>query len=232
MQDNFRITFSENGLFFSESGKKYKIPSKFYPIAHKKDVKVFTKNNTVDFSDTQMIRDIYDVVDEIDCNAGFCYTNSEKISSLLQLKFDSVLFYSGWVFTGPTMPKHHAWVVVRNNEEYSIIDSCKYYLLLHVFEEFKNMANSVDRAELARKINRFDLRMKTHEKIIIGKCPDGFLYIGSHDSCTSAKKTFNELVQKYPNHPSYSNKNESAFGASGLQNEIYKVNGKEPFDLR
>lgn len=201
MEKTVKITIIENELYFTMENNKYKIPSKLYPLSRKTKISIFSDRNTENFLDMSAI---CEELDNLYFNAGLCYTNTDKVCRTLTNKVEYIQFYSGWVFAGANPPKHHAWAVVQIGGQIGIIDSYKYNLLQKIIFDYGEHIHQNDwKEKIAQKIVEYDKQMKNHEKIIIGKCPSHFLYVGTPDTLKNARRVYNLLVKKFDKHPSY-----------------------------
>ena len=108
------ITETSSGFKVIPNGyyrRTISVPSALYPMPNSRTTpRLFTPENTEDFTNDS----ISDALSNIEFFPGRCYTNANKIISILGEDFK---FYSGWVFIyGKDV--HNAWVV----KEKSIID--------------------------------------------------------------------------------------------------------------
>jgi hypothetical protein len=222
--DDIKITKMDvkgSNFFFWSGTAKYQIPSKMFPIARKGMLNMFNYSNTEEFADQGLI----EIIDSLDFPEGECYSKSQKVYEKAKDKGYDVTYFSGWLFIGDEMPIHHSWVVYRHDGKLSIIDTAKNKMLLMIQDEHREeLNNSKDwRADFARLIKRYDMRHKTHEKILMGRTAEDFLYIGSPDDMEHAKYLFRQVTNNYPEHPTYMKKGLNAFGRSKLQEELERI---------
>lgn len=105
-----------------------------------------------------------------------------------------------------------------------MVDTMKFNLIRRVEESSPpDKSNPEWRAVFAKHLARMDEVLPLHEKIIIGKAPETFLYVGSPDNAECARELYIRAIQLYPDHPAYREEGASALGYSWLQSEIKKA---------
>lgn len=178
------------------------VPSKEYPMPNNSQIKIFTKQNTEDIN----IKNIDSILENQNFQMGFCYTNTDKICELLTTLKDShnIEFYSGWLLTLGNMV-HHAWVVIDGKH---IIDTS-------VFKKEEEKQKIIDDEELGipHAINKNIIAKETvklmaeeipfSEKYQCGKIINENIYIGVKSNSNEARISFNNLMDKMPNHKDY-----------------------------
>jgi hypothetical protein len=209
-----------NSIVFWINNTRYQVPSKMFPVASKSQTMPFAKANTVPLDNDT----VNTVVDSFDFRMGHCYSNSDMVFSALQAAGFDVTYYAGWTFAGNKMPRHHAWVILKHTGGVSIIDTFAYFAVNRVEAECPvSRADENWRTAYARRIKHYEETMPNHEKMIIGKAPEGFIYVGSPDTPENAKNLFNEAIARYAVHPAYIEKDANAYGHSLLQKELMKL---------
>lgn len=208
-------------MFFTVNDKsKYKIPSKMFPLSSKKNWALFSSENTVPYNNEEFIS----LLDKVDLPIGRCYSNSEKILKIGETLNLDITYASGWIFRAGDMPKHHAWVMVKNEEGVSIIDSFKEYLFSEASKRYKVDESKPNWREEAAKSVKKTLRDMplNSQQIVLGRAPESLFYVGSPDTRENAIKIFNRLQSQFPHHPSYATSGANMFGRSVMQSELNK----------
>jgi hypothetical protein len=193
---------------------KYQIGSKLFPVNQISKAQVFYKDNT-EIIDNIILSEKIDKL--CDFETGRCYTNTEQIVQVGKMLKLNIEFYAGWIFLN-NHPIHHGWAVLNGN----VIDVGLCIKELEIMSQV-NMLNEGWRKEIAPKLVKLkNMKIPAHEKYIFGKVPKSIVYVGCPDTRENAIKTFQQLIQRYPNHPSYQHKGQNAFGRSLLQKEMLK----------
>ena len=224
MSDNIysKIAIKGNEFFFTINNKsKYKIPSKFFPIAKKSQLTFFTPQSTFEYNN----KELSDEIDKIDLPMGCCYSNSNKIREIgLKLSID-LTFFSGWVLRPNDMPKHHAWLAIKNDGKISVVDSLKDNLFVELSKKYPTDYTDVNwRRKSATSLKRIIKDMPLNsQQIIIGKVPDYMYYVGSPDTIDNAVRIFNHMIAEFPKHPAYQGDGDSLNGRSKFQEELNKI---------
>lgn len=222
-----KIDVKGDNFYFWSGTAKYQIPSKMYPILNKKNKCFFNESNTSDIKNQELI----DVIDSVKLlSMGHCYTNTSLIYEKAKERGIKLECFSGWVILNKDFPIHHAWLIYRDGETLSIIDSANLKIIEMVNEELApKMAQGILNKQNWRKItaNKMkELEKKyplNHQQIVFGKASKFSLYIGSPSDPGEAKILFRELASKYPNHPSYNSFGQNINGASEFQKEYFNL---------
>ena len=200
-KNNKNVRFKENKIvvkirdyFDGSLQDSISIPSDYYPL-FSNDMKVFTCDNTSEFTDNSILEKIDNVKYEI----GRCYGNSEKIYDLI--KDDcNVEAYEGWLFVDISQyPVHHSWLVI---DDIYVIDLSDEYTCWDKYCESNNIdRNTYDTASLIIELRKHIKGMKNSVKCYpMGKCHPMLLYVGSKCEPAKARNHYQNLMAKYPNH--------------------------------
>ncbi|EOU1990500.1 hypothetical protein C4D27_17340 [Clostridium perfringens] len=178
------------------------VPSKFYPLANKNNIKIFDKNNT-----EALKENFNNILSKVDIRHGFCLENSRDIYNTLKpILGDRVKYYSGWL-KKRTSTAFHAWVVIDDN---SIIDST----ILYKVEELERMCRSSElRGEPFIDDNEYlDILKKAinqsiafNEKYRYGKVSELDIYIGVESNYEESYNCYEKLLANASNHPDLNN---------------------------
>lgn len=193
--------------------KKYEIGSSLYPVKDKKNIKIFTYENT-DYIGNESISKF---IDSQKFKSGFCYSNTDIIVKHFRELFIPVIFYSGWVFVGEHVPLHHAWAVYQNN----VVDVSFRMSTIKVLNEV-DYTNPNWREGAAMRIKAREKRIPLSQDCIMGKVFPNIAFVGSIDQFQLAKNRYNQMLKKFPNHPSYQNK-DLKHGMTPFQREYNKL---------
>lgn len=207
--------YNDNNAFV----KSFIIPTERFPL-QSNSFKVFTYENTKVLED----KDVIDIIDSCKWKVGHCYGCHDELYKRLKEKGIDASYYVGWVFRGKT-PIHHAWVVV--NQEYLIDLSDDEWLFVtnlnsdesntrkQILEQFKKSDLSELTIDEWREVRlSFVLKtqkMKNSERCMpLGYiCSEQILYVGCESTADLGRLEYNRLMQKFPNHESYTNVDKS-----------------------
>jgi hypothetical protein len=198
---------------FEYNDKKYFVGSDMFPVSDPEQIESFKSDNTEPFWNEEFCK----IIDVNTFDAGHCYSNAEKIRLIAERFQLPVKYYSGWLFARTSIPTHHAWAVIDNKH---LIDmgyserSIKFLQKVYSFPDWRErFADNV----AYRKSN-----IRHSKDCIMGKVLDGFIYVGSIDEMEAARKRFRDMRDIYPDHFSYSRRGQNMYGASAVQEEIFK----------
>ena len=176
-------------------------PSAYWPLNGPYEV-FHTENTSHIISDPLL----YKIFDSVEYLIGHCYTNSETMADLLhKAGYKTATTYCGWAFIGESIPIHHCWVVLTNEEgQKAVLDlSCDAYkMTLWFIEQEKagiQFPSSRDRlvawTEYAKK--NLSNSERCHP---VGCLPPSHLYIGCPCSPDYGIMIYRRLVNEYPGH--------------------------------
>ena len=191
-----------NGKFsFCLRGEKHIIGSKLYPVTAKDKASGFANGVTEGFHHLGIAEMINKSNWEF--KSGYCYTNAEVLCKVFNEMGIDAKYYSGWVFTGLSMPIHHAWVVVDGNVYDISIHMTSQYLMM----EQANQGLDLRSKEAVRAVKESMSKTKPiQDHFVWGKVPDHMFYVGNEDTPESARKNYAKAINAsgdVSNHPSY-----------------------------
>lgn len=197
--------------------EKIVIPSKMYPLKGDGDIEIFTTYNTKKLDDNR-IKKVYD---ETEFKLGNCYSNSNRLfNNLKNAGINDVSAYVGWFYSDTyKRPVHHCAIVYKGIYMLDMSSDSD-------IEELKSIrANSKDeiREILAKRyVDRLN-NMRASERSCFGDMMPESLFIAKRlEPEEGAKFFFEELMEIYPNHPSYRNV-VSPNGATKTQSMIHDL---------
>lgn len=210
--DNFGFKITNGKLHFNVNGKKNVLGSKMFPLG-KKNASIFKggKDKPTEYVEVAKVLEDSNWKHE----SGMCYTYAEILQKVfIEFGIDAK-YYSGWVFTEPSYPVHHAWVVV---------DGFVYDISVHVKSQSKlieMLRNGEDpySKESVREMQRVqnDVTPIT-ESFVWGNVPGYMIYVGSEETPITARKKYTKCIEGFPEHPSYPNINrDGKFGKTRIQ---------------
>jgi hypothetical protein len=183
--------------------------SNLYPLSNPKKARLFANYNTESYALQAELKTFIDTYPNF--MTGRCYTNSTVLTEYGKSLGYKIEFYSGWLSSSGYPPIHHAWCVLDKKHlidvSLSLIETEAFIEAHSMIEKMKEngrepydfRAFSVRHANKVKKRNK----VKKYDDIPVGKVPDYFIYMGSPDNPYNARKIYNDLMEKYPNHPSY-----------------------------
>lgn len=194
------------------------IPSRLYPLPNNSKYKIFNAKNTENFDDDTVNKLLSGII----FKPGYCYTNSQDIVDILRKSISdkAIDYYSGWLFRGIKMT-HHAWVIVDNKYLIDVSIYKQYEKLKEFSNNYENGKISIGRKEtidILTSAVKSDEEFK--EKFYYGKAPKEYIYVGVKSNPEEARKSYNDLITKTPNHPDY--QNIYSDGSNATLNEVYK----------
>lgn len=208
------INLKETKIPIQIGVSKYYLGTKMFPFNSRR-VKIFNNEVTNDIS---LPSDFYSLVDGMEWESGFCYSNAAKVQRVLHhLGILEAEFYAGWVSILGNLPLHHAWVVLGDSVIDMSIDMREMAFLKTVVPE-----EGVDwRAKVLPDLKKIRLSKRPSVSCVIGKLPEGYVYVGCRDTIDGARKKFNEIKKTIPNHPCYTHR-EFNNGPSKLQEMLWE----------
>lgn len=195
------------------------IPSDLYPLINKKRIQLFTQYNTemIDKEDIKVIQ----AFNETEFEIGRCYTNTEKLKDNMLnygISEKDIKTYTGWIVIGH-IPIHHSWLVYKNIH---VLDG-GVKVSDYEFLKYCNDNNITDKEKIRKMMLEIHLeeeKKRNSETRIFGPVIPIYYYIGTPSEPSDGIKLFNDLINRYPNHPSYQVDGMNAHGASKTQQMI------------
>lgn len=201
--------------------KYYRFPSTLYPMPNNANMNFFHEENTKLLADDGELGHILaDFVAKLGC----CYSNVEQAIALLEqagyTKNHTVEQYCGWCLNSSiSNATHHSWLVVDGE---SVIDFAwgKTGLLVeHQAKCMNGEFSPFNKSMLADDIYRLErTKMPFVERWYYGVVK-GCCYVGCVSTAREGKKSWNDLMEKHPDHIDYNNVNRQT-GKNEL-NDIY-----------
>ncbi len=201
--DRVAVKLYQNGKFT----KSFIIPTNYRPLPCKKGENgkyqgaIFTDQNTEPIKDQKML----DILAKIPVMTGRCYTTARAVYNALSEAGYDVKTYEGWFFCGWEKAIHHCVAVVDNH----FIDfSCSKYEDEEVIRRLIEKGYENPTPQQQREVT-VDVIADWKTKNIIERNPDigqvhpGYIFVGVEETPENARKHFNELMDKYPDHEDY-----------------------------
>ena len=212
---NGNLIDKRDRLCFKEiRGKLVNIPSSMYPLVG--EVEIFSMYNT-DILDDVKIEKIFNT---IPYQIGRCYSNANNLyNALLDNDIDGAYCYEGWLFIGQNeLPIHHAFVVIKQGEKKYLLDyaaDMKADEVDRLQEEYEKLPEDELRKVMLREIREKE-KLPHSKRATFGKVDGMYLYVACKCNPDNARINFQNLMQMYPEHPSYVGVDKKT-GASKLQ---------------
>ena len=178
-------------------------PTEYYPLSDK-SFRIFHSGNCKATTDPTVIS-CFDSVKHI---PGHCYSMADELHDKLNKCGIPSTIWCGWHFVSNRPPIHHCWVTVGENSEtlLDIQENCDHIAAIlqgHSFnsdEEYRIFLADTLSSELKRGV-------KNSEKCApLGIPSHNVFYVGSRvSSGDAARKIYNDLTKKYPDHPNARN---------------------------
>ncbi|WP_252225284.1 MULTISPECIES: hypothetical protein [unclassified Clostridium] len=203
-----------------DNGDIVVIPSRKYPLKDKKDINIFTSENTEKLNNNE-IQKIYD---SLDFKIGKCYNNMKLLSkALLDANITNFKVYVGWTMVSRNVyPVHHCFIVY--DEKYLLDPNAQTNMLIfrEYCERHPELQNDTNEMRLKMvKITREIEKLSFSKKSTFGKIlDDNMLYIASECKAEEGEQIYIDLIQAYPNHPIYQRHRMNAHGLSLVQQMI------------
>lgn len=205
---------------------RFEVPSQLFPLTSNK-IEVFYHNNTwqptseiyhteESKADLQLLTDCFN---NVEAQLGRCYTNIRNFYELA-LKGDlkgKLKTYVGWVKIGSSNRLiHHCWAVYNNVH---LIDFGASHLDFKLELEMMEKNLSIDEMRELLAENYVKNKEKLNSEVYtIGRTVPNHFYIGCECEPYKGIEVYNELMDNFPNHPSYLHNNSD--GSSKLQKMI------------
>lgn len=193
------------------------IPSELYPLRNKSTLSVFT------FADTDMLEQdskIAKIFDEQTFRTGFCYSNTEMMAEAL--KNNRIYDYStfvGWILIDGQLV-HHCWLKYKDKHildpGITKVDDWARQLIM------EEQADRERGREIYVELYKKNKNIPNSQICTFGQVAPFVVYIGTECTPMLGRKIFNELIDKYPNHPAYQQAGMNAHGLSELQKRLWK----------
>lgn len=210
------------------------IPTDYYPLDNTNSFNVFHHGNCKQVTDA----DVISCFDSVKLRCGYCYTMADELHAALNHKSINNSIWCGWLFVSGTIPIHHCWVTVGENNE-SVLDvqenfeaetqEIKSKLLNEgkqlSYENFQKLRVEFAAKAMRGKVKNSD-RCSTQNSPLGVPSPSAF-YVGTKvSSGNAARQTYNNLIDRYPNHIVESNLGTDRMNET--QRKLYKSfrNGK------
>lgn len=181
------------------------IPTDLYPLNNKYEV--FTYRNTKPVLDEAVLK----IFDKVKYQIGHCYTNTENlVEALCEAGYDAKS-YVGWLFVAAAVyPIHHCWVVLNGESVLDLSDD--HTMLLHNFKHFDNLKD-INEARIA--LAEFHEAAKQQPNSVrcqqVGTPSINYLYVGCPCPPDAGKLIYNNMMRRYPNHPTARNVDKQGF---------------------
>ena len=169
-------------------------PTVLWPLGGRYEV--FTAENCALIENDAVAR----IVDALPYRIGHCYQNAENVTKALQNAGYAATQYCGWLFIGEQYPIHHSWTVLDGKH---IIDLADEFAVLHANHEQFDAASGMDATrELMVEFSKWIRQFPNSKRIMPFGIPAGnLLYIGSPCSREEGINIYNQLIDRYPQHP-------------------------------
>lgn len=140
------------------------------------------------------------IVDALPYRIGHCYQNAENVTQALQEAGYAATQYCGWLFIGEQHPIHHSWAVLDGKH---VIDLADEFAVLHANHEQFGAASGMEATrELMVEFSKWIRQFPNSKRIMPFGIPAGnLLYIGSPCSREEGINIYNQLIDRYPQHP-------------------------------
>lgn len=199
--------------------RKIRIPTDMWPL-NRPDYEFFGPDETVPITDETVIR----CFDKADQKMGFCYPNVKNVVNECYKHGIEVIPYVGWyVYTSYLYPVHHCWSVLKHpNGDASVLDYGDTFTKgCEIFPKLKSPDSIDESRALLIKLHHMMDEGNLHEFCgnPFGKVGFGF-YIGCPCDPDEGIKIYQDLVNRYPDHPILGTINRET-GASRIQEMYY-----------
>jgi hypothetical protein len=197
-ESQFGFEVKNGKFYFTTKGEDYQFGTKLYPLGSRGHI----FHNACTEGGKYL-----EVAESIERSnwkhkTGYCYTFAEIVHKAFLAHGIKAKYFSGWVFTAPTTPIHHAWVVVEGNV---------YDIAVNVASQNKmreQVLSGIDpySPQAIKEIAKLE---ENHYPIVDnftwGKVEEGMIYIGSENTPNGARLQYNKAVDYVgvENHPSY-----------------------------
>jgi hypothetical protein len=230
-QSDGKVFFEESGfgfeikngkMYFTVKGEEYQFGTKLYPLGSRGHI--FHHENT----EGGKYLEVAESIERSNWKhkTGHCYTNAEILHKTFLAHGIKAKYFSGWVFTAPDFPIHHAWVVVDNDV---------YDIAVNVVSQnrmIEQVINGIDpySKESIKEIAEIE---KNYYPIVDyfnwGKVDGHMIYVGSENTPNGARLQYNKAIDYVgvENHPSYRHmKKGQKYERSPYQKILAEVKGE------
>lgn len=208
------IKYKKNRYEYNCDGECVKIPSVMYPLNNSPEI--FCYENTELITDEKIV----EIIDSVPYKIGNCYSNTKYIVEELIKNGIKAEPYVGWLINGNSLPTHHAWLVIK--KKYLVDISDDFDCFLFNINQMKNEGEIIYENNMKELLKEFmveSVKHKNSERCHLGRASIGNLYIGCKCQVEMGVKIFNNLIEKYPNHPCLV-KGTDDMGRTPLQREL------------
>lgn len=154
------------------------------------------------YNNCELIEDqiVADVVDSVHYRIGHCYANAKEVTEKLIEKGYNAKQYVGWLFVnGNQYPIHHSWTVLNGIHVIDLAD--EFSVLDYNRDKFQNTSEE-DGRKLLVQFSKWVRNFPNSKRCMPFGVPTArLLYIGCECSREQGINIYNDLNQKYPNHP-------------------------------
>lgn len=211
---NFNLTFKNGKAYFNKKGDPIQvIGNKQYPVG--KRPHIFAEGL---FKEGEKYPEIVDILKRSnwEFKPGYCYSNADILYQIFNKMGIDAKYYSGWVFSAPAYPIHHAWVVVED-AVYDISIHMKCHKLM--LEQVINGVDNYSKEALAEIREAMKTYHPVDENFSWGKVHETMIYIGAESDPQNARLQYNKAIgNDISKHPSYRHmKKNSPFERSRYQ---------------
>lgn len=178
-------------------------PTILYPLT-KGIIRTFTYDNTEFITN----KDIVALIDTVEYKIGKCFNNCERLINVLNEHNFDVKSYAGWLFLENEIPVWHNWLVINENQIIDLANTDDKYSTESFLKNRNIKELSIDEQE-KEILSYFEMlkELVNSERCMMGKANKLFFYVGTECSPTLAFKFYDNLLNEYPEHESYSNCN-------------------------
>lgn len=198
--DKFSYEVKNGKMYFTVNGKKYQFGTKMYPLG-KKGQQLFTNALTAKGGFEEVAKSIEN--SNWKHRNGYCYTNAEVLYEAFKAHGINAKYYSGWVFTAPIEPIHHAWVEVDGNVyDISIHEKAQ----TRMYEQIQEGKNPYSDA-CVKEVKSIESNVTPiTDNFVWGAVPEFLIYVGAESDPRRARIQYNDCMDLHPVHPSYPNR--------------------------
>ncbi|MFF2531405.1 hypothetical protein ACFVS2_21095 [Brevibacillus sp. NPDC058079] len=189
------------------------IPSDLYPLRNKPTMKLFSYMNTKRIENEPWAEKAFN---DNDYKMGYCYTNTEKMhKSFIEQGLTDVKTYVGWILIDG-IPLHHAWLVYK---DIHVLDPA-ISLIHEIIREKKYEDVHKMREDIVKYHREFQDKPNAFYQTF-GQVAPFVLYIGTVCTPDKGRAIYNEMIDQFPNHPSYRAEGMNQNGMSKVQEMFY-----------
>lgn len=205
-----------NNIVINLDDNVVEIPSEMYPLNNRKTLRVFTYADTQELGIDTKIASLYN---EQEFKVGFCYQNTDNMAKALKKhQFKNVDTYVGWITIGDKAV-HHCWLVYNDKH---VLDPGVSKIQDIVRERMIEEDADIERGrEILLELYNETKETPNSHILTFGQVAPFAIYVGTKCNPELGRQIFSELMEKYPNHPSYRDKGMNPQGLSKVQKMIY-----------